>query len=34
MEENKKTKEECKCKEEHGECTCKNECKCENKQQK
>ena len=34
MEENKKTKEECKCKEGHGECTCENECKCENKQQK
>lgn len=34
MEENKETKEECKCKEEHRECTCENECKCENKQQK
>ena len=34
MEENKETKEECKCKEEHEECTCENECKCENKPQK
>ena len=34
MEENTNIKNECKCKEEHGECTCKNECKCENKPQK
>ena len=34
MEEKKETKEECKCKEEHEECTCENECKCENKPQK
>ena len=34
MEENTNIKNECKCKEEHGECTCENECKCENKPQK
>lgn len=34
MEENTNIKNECKCKEGHGECTCENECKCENKSQK
>ena len=34
MEENTNIKNECKCKEEHWECTCENECKCENKPQK
>lgn len=34
MEENTNIKNECKCKEEHEECTCENECKCENKPQK
>ena len=34
MEEDTNIKNECKCKEGHGECTCENECKCENKSQK